>query len=378
MLIKRIIDSILFRKAKPCIIFESYPDFSDNSRPVFNELVRLGYGKKYMLIWIVSYNSYAILKNGKPYYWRRGDYSKLEHRMYNYSIDKGIKAVVLCNRLVFLPFISKFGKSFYLTHGTPLKDTSGYYTLPDEIDYCIASSQQAKELIARSFNFNSNKIFVLGYPRNDELTRSQRKSLPIDGVFKKTIIWYPTFKQHKNGIKTGSKTALPLLSESFAAQKINAFLTNNNCLLIIKPHFVQDSRYIVDQGLSNIFFIDDQFYTRNNITAYQFIAQCDALLTDYSSVYCDYLLCDKPIGLIWEDIEEYRINPGLCREFEELCSGATKIYNVNDMLEFIQNVIDEKDLFKEERHKARDLLNISEDGNNTNRVVNFIIKEAGL
>ena len=38
----------------PCryIVFESLPDFSDNTRAVFDEMVRRGINKKYKFIWL--------------------------------------------------------------------------------------------------------------------------------------------------------------------------------------------------------------------------------------------------------------------------------------------------------------------------------------
>ena len=68
--------------------------------------------------------------------------------------------------------------------------------------------------------------------------------------------------------------------------------------------FRQDISYIQKYALSNICFIDDAFFRRNNITSYEFVGSCDALITDYSSIYFDYLLCGKPAAVIWEDIEE--------------------------------------------------------------------------
>ena len=43
--------------------------------------------------------------------------------------------------------------------------------------------------------------------------------------------------------------------------------------------------------------INDSFFIDNDITSYELLAACDSMITDYSSVYFDYTLCDKPIGL---------------------------------------------------------------------------------
>ena len=60
--------------------------------------------------------------------------------------------------------------------------------------------------------------------------------------------------------------------------------------------------------LSNLVFINDAFLSDNGIINYELLGVADALLTDYSSVYYDYLLLDRPIGLCWDDYEEYKAN----------------------------------------------------------------------
>ena len=364
---------------KPCIIFESYPNFADNTRPVYNELIRRGYNKKYNFFWYIDDNTYASLKKGKPSYWKKWDNSTLKNRIYNGSFYKGIKAVIMCNRFIVPNPIDDSKISFYLSHGTGLKDTRDYYNLPKEIDYCISSSKTACDILSYSLKYDINKIIPLGYPRNDAFGASVidiRKILKSDA--KKIIIWYPTFKQHSSGIKTNCKNAIPLIYNKLYAQKLNDFLIEKDIVIVIKPHFAQDLSYIIDLKLSNIIIINDEFYKENKITSYQFLNACDALLTDYSSVYFDYSLCDKPIGLIWEDIEDYKKKPGLIPDYERLCKGGVKIYNMNDLFCFLSDIVNDIDSIKADREKIRELLNAYTDGKNTQRVVDFIISKAKI
>ena len=43
---------------------------------------------------------------------------------------------------------------------------------------------------------------------------------------------------------------------------------------------------------------------------YPLLGNCDYLLTDYSSVWVDYEIMDKPIGFVMDDIEQYRSSRG--------------------------------------------------------------------
>lgn len=364
---------------KPCIVFESAPKFSDNTKPVYDELVKRGFEKKYKLFWYVDDDTFAEEKNGKLEYWKRDDYSNLRNALRNLRIDKGVRTIIMCNHFVFPKPICKYETVFYLTHGTPFKYCADYYSIPEETNYCIASSSKSAELISTNLNFDINKIKVLGQPRNDVFFEKQLN--PHDYLkedFERVIIWYPTFRQHKYGLKTGSKHGLPIIYDNSLAKELNEILKQNKTLIVVKPHFSQDLSYIKDLKLSNIKFIDDKFYDDNGITSYQFINACDALLTDYSSVFADYLLSDKPIGMIWEDIEEYKKNPGLHPDFEKCAEGTTKIYNFKELVAFLFDVANGVDPLKTKREASKNFLNKYCDGKDTQRVTDFIVSEALL
>ena len=159
---------------------------------------------------------------------------------------------------------------------------------------------------------------------------------------------------------------------------LNEIAKQKNILIVIKPHFAQDTSYLNLKELSNIVFIDDDFFADNNITSYEFISSCDALITDYSSVYFDYLLSDRPVAAVWEDIEDYRKNPGFAIDVDCYMKAAHKIYAVPDFEDFISQVANGEDRYRKERLEINKLVNYSNDGNNAKRVVDFIVEKAGL
>lgn len=127
-------------------------------------------------------------------------------------------------------------------------------------------------------------------------------------------------------------------------------------------------------NLSNIRFIDDSFFAQNNIRSYDFVGVSDGLITDYSSIYFDYTLCDKPIAAIWSDIEEYKKKPGLTANYETLRKGMEKIYTLDELTAFIRRIGDGVDLLQKERREIRDYANYSVEPTNADRVVDFIMK----
>ena len=355
---------------KTNIIFESAPDFSDNTRAVFDELVKRQYNKKYRFIWLTRRDDSEApaVENLKRV--RYGSRSALLHRMFS-------KAVISCNG--FVSALSKHQFAIYLDHGTPLKDTSRYTKLPKDT-YYLSSSADSVEIRSRILGItDASKVVALGFPRNDVFAQ---QPVDISGYFgsryNKVIVWYPTFRQHNNGHRYDGGTALPLIHDPEWAKQLNDELARRNVLVVLKPHFAQDVSAIRDLGLSNIRFIDDSFYPAHGITSYQFLNACDAMITDYSSVYYDYLLCDKPIGLVWEDIEQYKNGLGLVENYEFLCKGGEKIYTVDELCGFIDEVASGTDNLKAERGEIRKWAHYSTDGRNTERVVDFIVERAKL
>ncbi len=356
------------------IIFESAPDFSDNTKAVYDEMLRRGLNRKYKLVWLAFNNDSRLAKAKNVQVLRNA--SRLDNIKKYYFLCRA-RCIVCCNH-----FIRKNDKRipvFYLTHGTPSKSTRNYYTIPSYIDYCTVPSEGVAEIYSYHLNFPIEKIYPLGFPRNDDLHRNIDVKAALGTKCDKVVVWYPTFRQMKrNLVKTASTHALPIIHDSEMAKHINDVAAKNNTLIVLKPHFAQDLSYIKELGLSNIRFIDDSFFTEHGMTSYQFVGSCDALITDYSSIYYDFTLCDKPIAAIWEDIEEYKQNPGLIDNFEYYMKGAEKVYTADELGKFISDVANGIDNLKEERNEIKNLANYSTDGKNSERVVDFIIEKAGL
>ncbi|MBR2384920.1 MAG: CDP-glycerol glycerophosphotransferase family protein [Clostridia bacterium] len=370
-MIKTIIKKFLnIFPVKKVILFESVPNLSDNSKAVFDEMIKRGVNQKYKLVWFVDekFKPTNKIKNVKYLCFNKGILNKIRSKILHYRV----KCLISCNS--FLPSVVKKQKSFYLAHGMPLKSVRGYYTVPNEIDYCLVTGQGLLETTSYEFNFPQEKLLPLGYPRNDSLvtTKGNNKEL-FDIDCDKIIVWYPTFRQHVNGKVTAGGNALPIIHDEKLAIQLNEKAKESRVLIVLKPHFAQNLDNVKNLGLSNIIFIDDEFFIKNNISSYEFVARCDALITDYSSIYYDFLLCDKPVALIWEDIEQYKEKPGLIKDYECYSAGAQKIYNIEEFKEFIDNLANGIDKNKEARNQICQNIHASQDGQSSKRVVDFIL-----
>lgn len=365
-LIRQLLSKVFFFPLR-YIIFESNPDFSDNTFSVFREMQKRKTFNKYKFVWICrDKNSINKCKT-----------LGIEGVSINNRIKKLLyliqaKCILSCNS--YIEKISNRQISIYLGHGIAIKSMNTY-TAPPKIDLFIGLSEKSNEIMREAFQCDNSKFIITGYPRNDELFHNKRNL--IDKIFEykyeKILIWYPTYRQHTDStVAAASLNALPLLHDVNNAKYINDYARKMRTLIILKPHFSQDLNLIKQLELSNIFIIDNNFFREHNLSSYELVGSCDALITDYSSIYFDYLLCNKPIAAIWEDIEEYKKNRGFCIDIDYYMKGAYKIYNCSDFTHFIKCVNENFDLLKNERIEINKLINYYSDSNNTERVLEII------
>jgi len=363
-----------FLPVKNIIMFESAPDLSDNSKAVFDEMVARGINNKYKLVWIVKKApDEAFLSIPNVSYVLSTDTKRIKlKRLMS-------KCFICCND--WLPTMRRGQTSFYLSHGTTIKNLKEYRNdLIRRIDYVLSAAEGVDFLCEREFGAEKAQIFSLGFPRNDVLTTADRDLSPLfpHCDFDKIIVWYPTYRQHSNGAVVSGGSSLPIIHDSEAAAALNEYAKSKRVLLVLKPHFAQDVSYVKDLGLSNIVFIDDSFFVKNAISSYEFVGSCDALITDYSSIYYDFTLCDKPIALIWEDYEEYKKVPGFADGVDELLCGGEKVYTLSELEDFVGNVAKGVDRLGDKRRLICLKVNHNGDGHSSERVVDFIIDKAEL
>lgn len=370
-LIRRVLDLL---PTKRLIVFESVPNLSDNSKAVFDEMIRRGMNKKYKFIWVVSNKDERLPKIKNVSYVDKTKRSYKSARRYYQRFAK----VMISGNDYITPYRPE-QTAFYLCHGTSVKSIRSYYNIPDSIDYIFVDGEETREMMAYETNFSLDRTIALGYPRNDILTKAPRdvKALFPNRSFEKIAVWYPTFRQHKNG-HTATQKAIPFLGDEVKAAELNALAKENGILIVLKPHFAQDVSKIKACDFSNIVFINDDFFVEHNTNSYEFIAGCDALISDYSSVYFDFLLCDKPMALVWVDYEEYKATTNFCLDMDYYMKAGEKIYTIKDFGAFLENLKNGTDPLKNERAEITKWANYSNDGKSSERVTDFIIEKGKL
>ena len=92
-------------------------------------------------------------------------------------------------------------------------------------------------------------------------------------------------------------------------------------------------------------------------TLYKFLGTTSALITDYSSVFLDYYLLNRPVAFTINDYEEYKEKRGFVfDDVKSLMAGPT-ISNLDELLKFLHSVMKSKDEFYIERNKVNSIVN---------------------
>lgn len=377
--LKEIIKKQLFKiiKIKNIIIMESNPDFTDNTKKVFDRLIENKVNNKYRIIWFVN-NSKQFknikMKNVKflSVFSQNTIMEKIKKTYYMYSA----KIIIDCNK--YIPKVRKNQFRLHLCHGTPLKKVDGYCKAIGDTDYILEIGKFFRKIDSKYFDKNEKCFLDLGFPRNDELLDENTiKDIFPEYIGKKIIVWLPTYRKHKGNNEkykeSQLKYGLPAINTENDLKRIDNILKQKNIIILIKLHPAQDARVIKAFECNNIKLITDEKLIKKEINLYKLLAASDALITDYSSVYYDYLLTKKPIGLAISDIEEYKENVGFVQDYYELAKGEY-IYNSNDIIKFIENVAVGDDKYFDERMKCLKLYHTHCDNKSSERVYEFIKK----
>ncbi|MFR4556279.1 MAG: CDP-glycerol glycerophosphotransferase family protein [Blautia obeum] len=210
----------------------------------------------------------------------------------------------------------------------------------------LTTSHELIPLMARSFAVSEDKIKVWGQPRNDGLFQKNdcREILgqlfPDLPEYTKTVLYAPTFRDY------GQVQLFPF--KDFDQEQLEAFLDEKNMLLFIRTHVAEQGSAAPYLGKRIRFLGNEQ---AEDVTGILNIFDC--LITDYSSIYIDYLLTDKPMIFLPYDRQQYLDGRGMNFDYDDVTPGP-KPETFNDFLDALSP---KEDFWKSERTRVNRLFN---------------------
>ena len=253
-------------------------------------------------------------------------------------------------------YILKKENQVYLQtwHGTPLKrlahdivldnkDTTFYrskmsaeemYNTYDEdvrkYNYMISPNPYSTKVFKSAFRINEERLIETGYPRNDILVNStndqivrikEKLGLPKD---KKGILYAPTWRDNSYVIE-GYTFKLQVDFRKWQEA------LGEEYIVVFKPHYliINDFDIKAFEG-----FVYEASATSDIAELYLI---SDLLITDYSSVFFDYAILNRPMYFYMFDLDEYASElRGFYFDIYETLPGPI-VQNENDLLAQIKN-----------------------------------------
>jgi len=258
----------------------------------------------------------------------------------------------------FFPFVSWSNKKILINmwHGIPLKamffadpsetkdDLRRILRLNRKTSAFIVSSKLEAALIERCFLIDPRKFFYLGHPRNDILLKNNSiRRLPniIKNIpdYKKVILYCPTYRRDD-----------PTKFFPFAdlnLQHLDRFLEENKVIILIRGHVYNKK---AEEQIFSERVISFGFDVCSDV--YSVLPEVDILVTDYSSLYFDYLLLDRPCIFIPYDLEDYKRKRGFLLDYDFWTPGR-KVSTYKEFINAIEEILSGIDIYKNRRQELR-------------------------
>lgn len=243
-----------------------------------------------------------------------------------------------------------------LWHGIPLKRIGHLFpgeTFWDEetrrYAATVCSSDRDREMMAKAFApLPWDRVWQTGLPRNDLILNSEQ-SLPADyreqlGAIRnalggrRLILYAPTWRVDVTSLYAFSPDELTQLER---------VLRKNNAVLGVRGHPNVRHAGLYNEGGWRDSIIDMNGYAETNLI----LRETDVLVTDYSSIYIDYLLLDRPIIHFLYDVDAYLKERGLLYSLDEAVGGQV-VKTFDDLLRELERALEEPAFAAGQREKA--------------------------
>ena len=255
-----------------------------------------------------------------------------------------------------------------LWHGIPLKKigmeqknlswfTRKYYKylFADNYEGVVTTSSHLVHIMSRSFLVEPERIKVWGQPRNDVLFSSNSEGKGLEEVFsgelppyEKVVLYAPTFRDHE------PTQLFPF--QDMDRERLCQWLEEKKIFLCIRLHLYDQTGYQwiqeLDRTGSRIRFLNED----RTVDIMEALKEFDLLITDYSSIYMDYLLTGKPILFLPYDQEAYLKERGMNFPYDQVTPGP-KPKTFQEFLNSMEDLLYNHDGYVRQRESVNNFLN---------------------
>ncbi|EMA39757.1 CDP-glycerol glycerophosphotransferase family protein [Halococcus hamelinensis] len=257
--------------------------------------------------------------------------------------------------------LSGGARAVLLWHGTPLKHISWDSHFPGEplpvrlahsyahdvLDRITIPAEAMIPAFVSGLHIDPEVLAVTGYPRNDALVGSiADDDIGLDGASLRAVealaaehrlvLSLPTFRDSGESV-----------FETLDTAALDELLERHDAYLLVKPH--------PNEPLEPGTLAGDRIRgLPERVDSHALLPLADALLTDYSSVFFDYLLLDRPVLFYAPDLDRYRAERGFYFDYDEVTPGPVARTNPELLAALDRTLGAEADGFAAERARVRE------------------------
>lgn len=314
--------SFFIKKNKNIIITASYnTEYSDNSKALFEMLIKKEEYKKRV---------FFVINNEA----KRDELNEIYPGKFISNFGLKNKIFILKARFWFcssmeLPLASflqgNLRQVIHLGHGMLYKKIGlieskvswykklYYEFVTSSFTYSIATSSFCKKYVAAGFGLPLERVLLMPQPKTAQIANPEKILDPLFQSKNNTHILYaPTWRPY-DAIEFFPFANLDL-------KKFCLFLAKNNIHIWLRAHPRFETE--LDSSLLEcqyIHFFDSVNY--NDINSY--LDYFQALITDYSSIYFDFLTLERPVLFLDYDFDCYNEHVGVIENYKEVKSSET-------------------------------------------------------
>lgn len=374
---------------KNVVLYESFygKGMTCGPKAIFNELINDPQYENLTHVWVVddmtsdgwaeNFEEYRnhpkYQKDGKP----RVTFVKIKSRAYYKSLAT---AGYLINNSTFPPCFTRKPEQVYINtwHGIPLKLMG--YDMPNgnievanternflQASYLLSPNAHHTNMYTKSYKLDGifeGKIIETGQARTDTIIHADRdkviEKLMAAGVAidkkKKIVMYAPTWKGENFNKAVAD-------ADEYVAFYNKVMGSAENIQVLIKPHQAVYNKLRNNPELKGC-LVAPHFDTNKVLSA------VDVLISDYSSIYFDFLVTDRPIMFYIPDLEEYSRTRGVYEEVSKLPGPATD--NIDELCSWLNDVGNAVNPYKQTYAELKSSMCQYDDGQVSKRIVDAI------
>ena len=247
--------------------------------------------------------------------------------------------------------------TFYFNtwHGTPIKKMGSDIDSSNksfkskvkewEVDRMTAQGNFEADIFSRVFNINREKFIPIGLPRNDVLHNytddMKPKILSKLGINedKKVILYAPTFREYDRDTQMNCIIDIPIDFNKWKSK------LGTEYIILFRAHYEVAKKLDIDKYRD--FVIDVSNYPVLN----DLMIVSDMLISDYSSIFFDYSILNKPMISFTYDYEKYSKNRGMYFDIrKQLLGGSISEDELIDIIKDlpVEECLEKVKLFREQ------------------------------